>query len=93
MVKLLATTFFGYLIVWAQEVERLSRQSGIPYAELMSFTRLNASDFMIEGKYPGVIGGHCVMSNIEILRRHFPSPLWDLMKQSNDRKEREEKHA
>jgi hypothetical protein len=84
--KLLATTFYGYLIVWTQEVERLSDRSGIPYDELMSFLRLESADFSIAGKFPGVIGGHCVMPNIDILRRTYPSSLWEYLKRSNDEK-------
>lgn len=83
LTKLLATTFFGYLIAWAQEMERLSDQSGVPYEDLMAFTRLATDDFHIDNKFPGVIGGHCVMPNIAILRRSYPSPVWDMLVQSN----------
>jgi hypothetical protein len=86
IVKLLATTFFGYLIVWTQVVERLSSQFGVPYEELMSFTKLNTSDYEINNKFPGVIGGHCVMPNIAILKKISPCPLWDFMDKSNDMK-------
>lgn len=84
--KLLATTFFGYLIVWTQEIERLADRCGVSYGELMAFTRLATDDFRIDGKFPGVIGGHCVMPNIEILRSTYPSPLWDYLRSSNDTK-------
>ena len=93
MCKLLATTFFGYLIVWAQELERLSEQCGVPYEELMAFTKLATDDFRIENKFPGVIGGHCVMPNIAILRKSFPSPLWDFMDQSNEMKKGRDRHG
>ncbi len=86
MTKILATTFFGYLIVWAQEIERISEKCGVSYEELMAFTRLQTDDYDIANKFPGEIGGHCVMPNIEILRKTFPSPLWDYLKQSNEMK-------
>lgn len=86
MTKILATTFFGYLIVWAQEIERLSEKCGVSYEELMSFARLQTEDYAIANKFPGEISGHCVMLNIEILRKRFPSPLWDYLKQSNEMK-------
>ena len=86
IVKLLATTFFAYLIVWAHEVERLSKKCGVGYDELMSFTKLQTEDYSIANKFPGEIGGHCLMPNIEILRKAFPSPLWDYLKQSNEMK-------
>ena len=90
IVKLLATTFFGHLIVWTQVVERLSSQSGVPYEALMSFTKLATSDYEIGSKFPGVIGGHCVMPNVAILQKVYPSPLWDFMKKSNDMKKEKE---
>jgi len=84
--KLLATTFFGYMIVWTQEIERMSKQFNVDYDELMSFTKLLTDDFNISQIYPGVIGGHCVMQNIEILNNVYPTMLWDYMMQSNDKK-------
>jgi len=86
MGKLLATTFFGYLVAWAQEMERLSDRCGVSFEELMAFTRLGTDDFRIDNKTSGVIGGHCVMPNIAILRRAYPSPLWDWLEQSNEQK-------
>ena len=86
LVKLLATSFFGYLIAWVQEVERLSEMSGISYEELMSFTKLQTDDFRIENKFPGVIGGHCVLPNIAILQKSFPLKVWDFIQDSNTRK-------
>jgi hypothetical protein len=91
MVKLLATTFFGYLIVWSQEIERLGKKCDVSYEELMAFTKLQTDDYNINNKFPGVIGGHCVMPNIEILCKTFPSPLWDYLKQSNEMKKDSEK--
>lgn len=86
--KLLATSCFGYLVAWAQEVERLADRAGVDYDELMSFAVLDTQDFQVRGKFPGVLGGHCVMPNIEILRASFPSPFWELVYQSNSEKVR-----
>jgi hypothetical protein len=61
----------------------------VSYDELMSFTQLETRDFHIRGKFPGVIGGHCVMPNIEILRDSYPSPFWDLVHESNRVREEE----
>lgn len=81
--KLLATSYFGYLVAWAQEVDRLADRAGVSYEELMSFAELETTDFHIRGKFPGVVRGHCVMPNIEILRQSYPSPFWELMYESN----------
>lgn len=93
IVKLLATTYFGYLLAWTQEVERLSDKMNLSFDELMTFTILDTPDFDICGKYPGIIGGHCVMQNIEILQQCFPSAMWDMIQKSNDLKTEREKNA
>ena len=90
MCKLMATTYFGYLIAWTQELERLSDRTGVSYDDLMAFTKLGADDFRIDNKFPGVIGGHCVMPNIAILQKVYPSPLWDFIEQSNEQKKERE---
>ncbi len=90
IVKLFATTFFGYLVVWTQEVERICDKTGLDFEELMAFTKIDTNDFNIKDKYPGVIGGHCVMPNIAILQKAFPSVLWDYMITSNEEKKARE---
>lgn len=67
--KLLETTYFGVLIGWAQEVERLAAQHDGSYEDVVSF--IKEVDFLPSHIFPGVIGGHCVMPNIAILRQHF----------------------
>ena len=57
-----------------------------PFDELMSFLQLQSGDLRIENKTAGVIGGHCVMPNIAILRKTYPSPLWDYLENSNNLK-------
>ena len=83
--KLLATSFFGYLIAWMQEGERMARCFDADLEELMSFRRIPSSDFVLDGKFPGRIGGHCVMPNLKILQKAHPSPLWDWIVASDDR--------
>src|SRR5437016_7696540 len=68
LAKLTETTYFGLIIAWAQEVERYCDQLGQNYDEIVSF--YEEVKFLPPVKYfPGIIGGHCVMSNIEILGR------------------------
>jgi len=84
--KLTETTYFGLLIAWAQEVERYCKALGADYDEVVSF--YEEIKFFPPVKYfPGVIGGHCVMPNIAILLREFPSDLLQAIVQSNARKE------
>ncbi len=86
--KLTETTYFGLMIAWAQEVERYCIKLGANYDEVVSF--YDEIKFFPPVKYfPSVIGGHCVMPNIAILRQQFPSGLLqaivksDTLKQNN----------
>lgn len=83
--KLTETTYFGLMIAWAQEVERYCDQAGQSYEEIVSFYEEIA--FFPRTKYfPGVIGGHCVMPNIEILRKFEDSSLLRAIQTSNQAK-------
>jgi UDP-N-acetyl-D-mannosaminuronate dehydrogenase len=83
--KLTETTYFGLLIVWAQEVERYCMELGANYDEVVSF--YEEIKFFPPVKYfPGAIGGHCVMPNIAILLQKFPSALLQAIVQSNELK-------
>lgn len=90
LAKLTETTYFGVMIAWAQELERYCDKTGADYDELTSF--YEEIKFFPHVKYfPGVIGGHCVMPNIEILRSFTTSDLLEAIKASNRLKiEREE---
>ena len=91
--KLSETTFFGLMIAWAQEVERYADQTGQDYNEIISF--YDEIGFFPPVKYfPGVIGGHCVMPNIELLRRLNDSEILRAVQWSNQKKiEREARQA
>lgn len=85
LAKLTETTYFGVMIAWAQEVERYCDQWGANYDEVASF--YEEIGFFPPVKYfPGVIGGHCVMQNIAILRQLKPSVLLDAVNASNEMK-------
>jgi UDP-N-acetyl-D-mannosaminuronate dehydrogenase len=85
LAKLTETTYFGLLIAWAQEVERYCDRLELDYAEIASFYE-EVQFFPQVTFFPGVIGGHCVMPNIEILRRLEDSPLLNAIRESNARK-------
>jgi len=89
--KLLETTWLGILVGWAQEAERIARQHGASYDVINAF--VEEIDFLPHHITPGVIGGHCVMPNIEILRSRFCSPFLDCIVESNVRMAREAQPA
>ena len=81
------------MIAWAQEVERYCDKAGQSYEEVASF--YEEIPFFPRTKYfPGIIGGHCVMPNIEILRTLDDSTLLAAIKHSNEAKlDREARRA
>ncbi|MEA2281788.1 MAG: hypothetical protein QOK21_2395 [Solirubrobacteraceae bacterium] len=87
LAKLTETTYFGLLIAWAQELERDCDALNVDYDDVVAFYEEIA--FLPPVKYfPGTIGGHCVMPNIELLSRLGDSALLDAIR-SSDRRKRE----
>jgi UDP-N-acetyl-D-mannosaminuronate dehydrogenase len=85
LAKLTETTYFGLIIAWAQEVERYCDRLGQSYEEVASF--YEGIRFLPPVKYfPGVIGGHCVMPNIEILSTVADSDILKAIQSSNQAK-------
>lgn len=85
LAKLSETTQYGLLIAWAQEVERYCDLLGLEYDEIASF--YDEIGFFPPVRYfPGVIGGHCVMPNIELLSRVEHSEILKAIQSSNRKK-------
>ena len=85
LAKLTETTYFGLMIAWAQEIERYCDRTGQSYEQIVSI--YDEIPFFPTTKYfPGVIGGHCVMPNIKILRRFDDSPILRAIETSNQAK-------
>jgi len=92
LAKLTETTYFGVMIAWAQELERYCDRAGQDYAEITSF--YDEIKFFPPVKYfPGVIGGHCVMPNIDLLLKFTESDMLEAIKASNDMKVESEANA
>jgi len=73
------------MIAWAQEIERYADQLGQNYDEIVSF--YEEIGFFPSVKYfSGVIGGHCVLPNIELLRRLDDSDILNAIRSSNQKK-------
>jgi UDP-N-acetyl-D-mannosaminuronate dehydrogenase len=85
LAKLTETTYFGVLIAWSQEVERHCEAVGVDYDEVVAF--YEQVGYLPPVKFfPGVIGGHCVMPNIEILKGIADAPLLEAVRWSNAQK-------
>ena len=82
LAKLTETTYFALLIAWAQTVERWSDALDADYDEVASF--YDEIGFFPPVRYfPGVIGGHCAIPNIELLSETCESPFLDAIRSSN----------
>lgn len=79
--KLLETTWLGILVGWAQEVERIADRYDATYEDVNAF--FEEIGYLPHGIFPGVIGGHCVMPNIAILRSVLRSDFLDAVVKSN----------
>jgi UDP-N-acetyl-D-mannosaminuronate dehydrogenase len=91
LAKLSETTYFGLQIAWAQQMERWADRFAVDYDEVVSF--YEEISFLPPKYFPGVIGGHCVMPNIEILERLGGTPLLDAIRTSNSEKEARDAQA
>ena len=88
LAKLGETTYFGVLIAFAQELNRYAKRVEGDYGEALEF--FEEVGFLPRTKYyPGFIGGHCVVPNIELLRTIASSPLLDAVLESNRLRARE----
>ena len=85
LAKLAETTYFGVLIAFAQELNRYADRVEGDYAEALDF--FEEVEFLPNAKYyPGFIGGHCVIPNIEIMRTIGSSSMLDAVLESNRRR-------
>lgn len=84
LAKLTETTYFGLIIAWAQEIERLCDRTSQDYNEIVSF--FEEIKFLPAKYFPGIIGGHCVMPNMKILSQLGPSMILDAIQASNSMK-------
>lgn len=88
--KLLETTWLGVLVGWAQEAERIAAMHGATYEDVDAFIEEIA---FLPHVFPGVIGGHCVMPNITILRSFLQSDFLDAIVKGNELKAERMKSA
>jgi UDP-N-acetyl-D-mannosaminuronate dehydrogenase len=85
LAKLAETTYFGVCIAFAQELSRYAQRVGGDYLEATEF--FQEVECLPRARYfPGVIGGHCVMPNIELLLQVAPSPVLAAIVESNERR-------
>jgi UDP-N-acetyl-D-mannosaminuronate dehydrogenase len=88
LAKLAETTYFGILIAYAQELNRYCEKVDGDYYEATNF--FDEIDFLPRVRYfPGFIGGHCVVPNINLMLQLGESAMLQAVLDSN-RKRAEE---
>ncbi len=89
--KLLDTTYYALCIAWHQEMARFCRKFKINFDQAVTQFNQTYNQGYQQLKpnvvrpvlVPGFIGGHCLMSNIDLLKRAFKSPFLNVIIQSN----------
>jgi len=88
--KLLDTSYYGVVIAWHGEMEKICDKFGIDFEKAVTdFNQTYNEGYKKLGKlnvirpvlYPpkGGITGHCIVSNAEILKKYFKSRALDLI--------------
>ena len=90
IIKLYCTTYYGMLISLSQEFHRFSRVVGANYEDVVKgICYLHSKAFNKPPAYPDVIGGHCVLPNIDIILECYDSDLLKLLLKSNEKRKEE----
>jgi UDP-N-acetyl-D-mannosaminuronate dehydrogenase len=90
LAKLFETTYRAWMIACFQEMHRISRALGVDFNEAVDFledTHRVRLDRPV--MFPGVIGGHCLIPNTELLLQAYDSEFLRLILQSNEKRKQE----
>jgi UDP-N-acetyl-D-mannosaminuronate dehydrogenase len=92
LAKLFETTYRAWMIACFQEMHRISRHFGADFDDVVDMledihrVRLNKPLH-----FPGVIGGHCLIQNTELLLSAYDSEFLRLILKSNEKRKEEVK--
>jgi len=90
LAKLFETTYRAWMIACFQEMHRISRHFGGDFNEvadmLENIHRVRRNKPL---HYPDVIGGHCLIPNIELLLKSYDSTFLRLILESNEKRKKE----
>jgi UDP-N-acetyl-D-mannosaminuronate dehydrogenase len=93
ILKIMETTYYGAIITFAQEFHRIAHSMGADYADITKVVcHLHELSFARPPAFPDVIGGHCVMPNIELLLSIYDSDYLRTIKESNTKRTKEIKN-
>jgi UDP-glucose 6-dehydrogenase len=91
--KIMSTSFYGVMIALSQEFHRASKVIGADYNEIIELIcYLHECSLARPPSYPDVIGGHCVIPNIDLLLSVYDSDFLKAVKESNIKRKEEIKN-
>ena len=90
LAKLFETTYRAWMITCFQEMHRISRHFGANFNEVVDMIEdIHRVHFNKPLHYPGVIGGHCLIPNTELLLKSYDSEFLRLILKSNEKRKEE----
>lgn len=90
LAKLFSTTYRAWMIACFQEMHRISRKFGADFNQITDFLEdTHKVRFDRPIRFPGVIGGHCLISNAELLSQSYDSEFIKLILASNEKRKKE----
>ena len=90
LAKLFETTYRAWMITCFQEMHRISRAFDSDFDEAVDFIEdTHKERFDRPVMFPGVIGGHCLIQNTELLLKSYDSELLRLILKSNEKRKEE----
>jgi UDP-N-acetyl-D-mannosaminuronate dehydrogenase len=90
LAKLFETTYRAWMIACFQEMHRISRAFDAEFDEAVDFLEdTHKERFDRPVMFPGVIGGHCLIPNTELLLKSYDSEFLRLILESNEKRKEE----
>jgi len=90
LAKLFETTYRAWMIACFQEMHRISRLFGAKFDEVVDFLEdTHRVRFDRPIHFPDVIGGHCLIPNVELLLKAYDSEFLRLILKSNEKRKKE----
>jgi UDP-N-acetyl-D-mannosaminuronate dehydrogenase len=93
LAKLYDTTYMAWMIACFQEMHRIARNYGADFDEVVEMIEdIQRARLNKPLHYPGVIGGHCLIPNTELLLSVYDSEFLRLILESNEKRKKEIKN-
>lgn len=90
LAKLFETTYRAWMIACFQEMHRISKVFEADFDETVDFLEdTHKERFDRPVMFPGVIGGHCLIPNTELLLKSYDSKFLHLILESNEKRREE----